>query len=70
MVFLPTSVKIRQRMGSRSRIKYLLVGVLLIASCSFSGLDFNLATASPQKTYLVKLDPRLWLKSETLNHEV
>jgi len=46
-------------MDPKSRIKYLLVGVLLIASCSsFAGLDFNLDTASPQKTYLVKLEGR------------
>jgi len=46
-------------MGPKSRIKYLLVAVLLIVSCSsFSGLDFNLDTTSPQKTYLVKLEGR------------
>jgi hypothetical protein len=39
--------------------KYLLVSVCLIVSCSpFSPLAFNVDTASPQKTYLVKLEGR------------
>ena len=43
----------------KTPVKFCLLAVCLIASaCSLSGLDFNIDTASPQKTYLVKLEGR------------
>ena len=49
----------QSRMKVRSRLKYVVVTLLLTVSClSYSPLNFNIDTVSPRNTYHIKLEGR------------